>query len=173
LYDPTTGAWTMTGSPNVLRDASTNIMLPNGSVLAAGGLSWVTQGDQYSWITYSVPLRSSESYDPDGMWRPAGDLNEARASHTATLIPGGWVLIAGGVWSKVDSPGSYSDGTLNSAELYDPIAAAWSYTNPLNIARMRHTATLLGDGSVLAVGGLGGDSSSGQAVLNSAEIYLP
>ena len=34
-------------------------------------------------------------------------------------------------------------------------------------------ATLLDDGSVLVVGGIGGNSSSGLGVLSSAEIYIP
>jgi hypothetical protein len=173
LYDPTTDAWTMTGSPNVLREAGTDTVLPDGSVLAAGGFSWVTQADQYSWITYSVPWRSSESYDADGIWRPAGDLNEARSSHTATLLPGGRVLIVGGEGIPDPELGAYSGRVLKSAELYDPTAAAWTHTSSLNGARMRHTATLLDDGSVLVVGGIGGDLSSGHAVLSGTEIYIP
>jgi N-acetylneuraminic acid mutarotase len=169
LYDPATAAWRMTGSPSALREAGTDTALPDGSVLAAGGFSWTT--DQYSQITYSVPFRNSESYDPDGMWRAAGDLNEARSSHTATLVPGGRVLIAGGGGFQEPPLGAYR--ALRSAELYDPTTAAWSYTSFLNVARMRHTATLLDDGSVLVVGGVGGNTSSGYALLSSAELYLP
>jgi hypothetical protein len=173
LYDLATGAWTKTASPNVPRDAATETVLPDGSVLSAGGSTFVTQGDRMSWITYSVPLRSSESYDPDAMWRPVGDLNEARSYHTATLAPDGRVLIAGGAGSDSTlATYSYSSyKALKSAELYDPAAAAWTYTSSLNVARMGHTATHLNGGRVLVVGGLGGDSSSGTAVLSSAEIY--
>jgi hypothetical protein len=173
LYDPATGAWRMTGSPSALREAGTDTVLPDGSVLAAGGFSWVTRGDQYSWITYSVPLRSSESYDADGIWRPVGNLNEARSGHTATLVPGGRVLIAGGAGFVDPQLGTYYDNALKSAELYDPATATWTYTGSLNVARVRHTATLLDDGSVLVVGGIGGDTSSGYALLRSAELYLP
>jgi N-acetylneuraminic acid mutarotase len=171
LYDPATGAWRMTGSPSALREAGTDTVLPDGSVLAAGGFSWTT--DQYSQITYSVALRSSESYDADGIWRPVGDLNEARSNHTATLVPGGRVLIAGGVGFRDPQLGTYYDNTLKSTELYDPAIATWTYTSSLNVARVSHTATLLDDGSVLVVGGLGGDSSSGHGVLSNAELYLP
>jgi N-acetylneuraminic acid mutarotase len=157
----------------VLREAGTDTLLPDGTVLAAGGYSWVTQADQYSWVTYSVPWRSSESYDADGIWRPVGDLNEARSSHTATLLRDGRVLIVGG--EGIADPGleTYYSRTLKSAELYDPTAAAWTYTSSPNGAHARHTATLLGDGSVLVVGGIGGDSSSGYAVSGDAEIYIP
>ena len=120
-----------------------------------------------------MALRSSESYDADGIWRPVGDLNEARSNHTATLVPGGRVLIAGGVGFRDPHSGTYYDNTLKSAELYDPAAATWTYTSSLNVARLRHTATLLDDGSVLVVGGVGGDTSSGYALLSTAELYLP
>lgn len=46
------------------------------------------------------------------MWSNAGSLTNARRDHTATLLPSGKVLVAGG-----DGNG----GALASAELYDPI----------------------------------------------------
>jgi N-acetylneuraminic acid mutarotase len=177
LYDPTNGASTMTGTPNVLRQAGTDTLLPDGSVLAAGGYSWVTEADQMCGvnctITYPVPWRSSESYDADGIWRPASDLNEPRSSHTATLLRDGRVLIVGGEGTPDPELGTYSGRVLKSAELYDPTAAAWTYTSSPSGARARHTATLLDDGSVLVVGGWRGDSSSGHAICGDAEVYIP
>jgi hypothetical protein len=116
----------------------------------------------------SVPLRSSESFTADGVWQRTADLNEARSSHTATLLPGGSVLIAGGLGFMDLMQENHSYKALTSAELYDPTAAAWSYTGSLNVPRFRHTATLLDDGSVLIVGGIGADDG----LLGSAEIYV-
>ena len=63
------------------------------------------QGD----ITASI-LRSAELYDPaSGTWSATGSLTTARYDHTATLLPNGKVLVAGG----------YNGGPLSSAELYD------------------------------------------------------
>jgi len=173
LYEPATGGWRMADNAKVLRNAGTSTVLADGSVLAAGGFSWVTQGYRYAGITYPMPLRSSESYDANGMWRPAGDLNDGRYSHTASLMPDGRVLVAGGESSRYEED-AYSETPLKSAELYDPSDTTWVYTSSsLNIARARHTATSLGDGSVLVVGGVGRDSSNASVVLRSAERYFP
>src|SRR6266480_340416 len=58
-----------------------------------------------------------------------GSLATARNGHTATLLPNGKVLVAG--------------GGNNSAELYDPVSGTWSATGSFATARTFHTATLL------------------------------
>src|ERR1051325_6841255 len=77
---------------------------------------------------------------------PTGSLGTARFAHTATLLPNGKVLAAGGD----NSVGA----TLSGAELYDPSSATWSATASLNTARAAHTATLLPNGKVLVAGGI-------------------
>jgi hypothetical protein len=66
--------------------------------------------------------------------------------HTATLLPNGKVLIAGGCFGN-GGPGQ------STAELYDPATAAFSPTGSMADARCNHTATLLGNGQVLIAGG--------------------
>src|SRR5207253_8294359 len=80
-----------------------------------------------------------------------------RADHTATLLPSGKVLVAGG-YNCVPFGGC---GELSSAELYDPATGTWTSTGNLNTARFRHTGTLLPNGKVLVVAG------------KSAELYDP
>jgi hypothetical protein len=70
-------------------------------------------------------------------------MTSGRYYHTATLLPGGKVLLVGG------SP------SLDTAELYDPKAGTFSAINSMTVGRSRHTATLLADGSVLVAGGTG------------------
>jgi WD40 repeat protein len=90
-------------------------------------------------------------------------MHEMRASHTATLLPNGKVLIVGG-FKKVRT---YDQVYFNSAELYDPQTNTFGTTGKLNVARCGHTATLLGDGTVLIVGG------GNNQPLASAELYDP
>src|SRR5215831_8018009 len=67
-------------------------------------------------------------------FEPTGSLGTARVSHTATLLPNGKVLAAGGANGVV---------SFASAELYDPASRIWTATGSLNTARSTHTATLL------------------------------
>ena len=94
-----------------------------------------------------------------GSWTPTGSLAEARYYHTATLLPNGKGLVAGG----------YNDTSLSlaSAELYDATSGTWMATGSLAEARYSHTATLLPNGKVLAAGGY----NFGE--LASAELYDP
>src|ERR1051325_9478096 len=79
----------------------------------------------------------------------ASSLNTARDSHTATLLPNGRLLVAGGRNMRVGD----ASGALRSVEIYDPATGKWSDAPPLNVARFDHVAVLLRDGTVLVVGG--------------------
>ena len=91
------------------------------------------------------PGSKSLSHLDSGTWTPTGSLNTAARYHTATLLPNGMVLVAGGFGVT---------GPLASAELYDPASGTWTPTGSLNTARAEHTATLLPNGMVLVAGGL-------------------
>jgi N-acetylneuraminic acid mutarotase len=94
----------------------------------------------------------------------------ARLDHTATLLPSGRVLVAGGL------DASFPSSSLASAELYDPTTNAWSPAAPMIGARARQTATLLSDGRVLVVGGLSVALREGgiwPSQATGAEIYDP
>ena len=149
LYDPATGTWSVTGSLIQARYGQTATLLQNGKVLVAGG------SDDGDGVTN---LASAELYDPaTGTWTSTGNLNTSRILHTATLLPNGKVLVAGGYFHNMVlvDVGFYaaSPTSLNGAELYDPASGTWTVTGSLNTARDFHTATLLPDGKVLVGAG--------------------
>src|SRR5260370_13357142 len=75
-------------------------------------------------------------------------MSTARDYATATLLPNGKVLIAGGFGDA---------GVLSSTELYDPATNTFAPSNAtpeMNSARVADTATLLRNGKVLIAGGL-------------------
>jgi hypothetical protein len=120
--------------------------LPNGKVLIAGGDAGIeTDAGALAGFSY---LASAELYDPaDETFAPTGSMNAGRGAHTATLLPGGKVLIAGGY------DGNTPAG-VTSAELYDPAAENFVRTGGKRPQRQGHTATLLADGRVLVAGGV-------------------
>jgi WD40 repeat protein len=102
------------------------------------------------------------------MFNATGKMAIPRILHTATLLPDGRVLIAGG-WQVSGSGGEIvSSKILTSAELYDPKTDTFSATGSMASPRVNCTATLLSDGRVLIAGG-GNDNGA----LSSAEIYNP
>ena len=91
-------------------------------------------------------------FDPvTGSFTRAGLMAEPRGLPRATLLADGRVLVTGGRLAT-----GLSDGTgepLASGELFDPAAGIFHSVGPMADARVGHTATLLGDGRVLMVGG--------------------
>jgi N-acetylneuraminic acid mutarotase len=103
LYDPSTGTWSTTGS---MADARSGIfaarLLPNGTVLVAGGSNGTTT------------LASAEIYSPaTGTWTRTAPMNTRRRAFggMATVLTNGKVLVAGGL---------NASGFLNTSELYTP-----------------------------------------------------
>ena len=82
-----------------------------------------------------------------------------RYRHTATLLPSGKVLVAGGY--------SLNVGALRSAELYDPATGTWTATGDMTIERWYHTSTLLPSGKVLVVGGSDSFNSLAKNIMSS------
>jgi hypothetical protein len=107
---------------------------------------------------------------PSGTFTATGDMNSRRIFHTATLLTGGRVLIAGGnMLEATAGPAT----TLSSAELYDPGTGTFGLTGNMITPRSYHTATLLGDGEVLIAGGVVSGAGGQDSVLASAELYDP
>ena len=76
-----------------------------------------------------VAALSNSDEPASGTWTPTGSLNTARYYHTATLLPNGKVLVAGG-WEGFNP--------YTSAELYDPSAGSGVNGQPQHRARVAH-----------------------------------
>ncbi len=90
---------------------------------------------------------------------PTGRMATVRATHTATLLTNGKVLITGGM--------ERNDVYTNSAELYNPATGTFVAAGNMNEERAGHTATRLPNGKVLIAGG------SNTEWLTSVEVYDP
>jgi WD40 repeat protein len=167
LFDPRDASLSGTGSePNQLdRIFHTATLLQNGQqILIVGGEDATIEVSRTAEV-YNSRVRG---------FSPAGNLNQARALHTATLIkcaapgcPNGLVLVAGGIGAG--SNGSVID--LNSAELYDLGRSIFTKTGAMTTPRELASATALGDGRILIAGGE--QQGPPAKVLDNAEIYDP
>jgi len=86
-----------------------------------------------------------------------GALSSAREGHTATVLPDGKILVAGGMVGGLP---------VDSTELYDPATGKWTTSAHMRTVHYRHSATLLPNGMVLVAGGAGETTPS-------AELYDP
>lgn len=151
-YDPMTTTWSAAGTMTVPLGAFVwnlaAVRLTDGSVLIAGNTTL-------------------ERYDPvSNGWSATATMPNPRTRYTATLLASGKVLVAGGaVFMK-------GDQAVADAALYDPAADRWATTGSMVTPRFSHTATVLADGQVLAVGGEMSDSTM-HLSLASAERYHP
>jgi hypothetical protein len=164
LYNPATRSFAPTAKMPLAVSGATATLLPDGKVLVAGGVHSFHQ------------VTNAELYDPaTGTWAATGAMNVARSGQTATLLPDGQVLVAGGGCNGsgfgCDS-GSF-EGTLSSAELYNPATGTWARTGSMKAGREYFTATLLKNGQVLAAGGFNNCDDSFCSDVNSAELYNP
>ena len=165
------GTFNATGNMIRPRQMHSATLLPDGTVLIAGGYEF----------TPAIPRRAvttdtADLYNPDlGTFAATGRMTTVRALHSATLLPNGKVLIAGGR----DGQDFSAAPALASAEVYDPSTGAFTPTGSMNGARARHSATLLANGTVLIAGGYDGQVRYSEACkcrfsgTATAELYDP
>jgi WD40 repeat protein len=174
IYDPATGKFTATGSLITGRMGHTATLLADGRVLIAGGSTFNSTAMTLAYhpdaggpntiqktMTGPAMLSSAELYDPTtGKFSPTGSMTTGRDAASATLLPDGRVLIAGG--------GNEGNAAVASAELYDPATGKFSQTGSLLTAGYGFNATLLPDGRVLISAG-----NDGNGDVHSLEAYDP
>lgn len=180
VYDPATNEWTplqpvaadgvTSANTSFSRRNHTATMLANGQLLIAGGEpSRATGGG-------SDLLATAGVYDPTAnTWTRTGDMTAGRGGHTASLLPDGKILVVGG--QTGGSHGYRAEFATTrrapgTADIFDPATSQWTSTAAPVEERTSHTATVLGDGRLLVVGG-DGEGGGVVAPLASAERYDP
>src|SRR5215217_1174408 len=123
--------------------------MSSARLMALFGIASLTFSADRPW----VPTTTEQSI------RRVATLRAARAAHTATTLPSGGILLAGGM--------TEGGGSLASVERFDPRDNSIHEVGSLGTPRAGHTATLLPDGRVLVAGGYNGE------YLKSLELFDP
>jgi N-acetylneuraminic acid mutarotase len=152
-YDPASGVWAAAADMTTARAGGAAVVLANGKVLVAGGATSSSFLDN---------LNTAEVYDPaTNAWTPVmGTMSSARGNFpVAALLPGGKVLIAGGV--------DASNHAVLTADLYDPATNTFTPAASMALKRQQAEFAPLPGGRVLVAGGV--DDSG--TPLSSGEVY--
>jgi len=153
------------------------VALNDGRILITGGVTLNPEsGGMYRTPSdVAVVLDSAEIYDPvsgifSAVMGPIG-MNRSRAFHTATVLPDGRVLLAGGI---TEISGSIQ--TLKEVQFFDPSTNSFSdsFVEKMTVTRAGHTATLIdSEGRILFAGGFELASAGPPTTVNSVEVFDP
>jgi len=135
------------GPMTVARNGATATLLPDGTVLIAGGVD----------AAPGTP-RQEEIYDPHARsFRATAGMEVQRVGHAAATLQDGRILLVGG----------FESSTANS-EIYDPAAVRFSNMVSISGERYQPSAAALADGRVLVAGG-----KRSSTRIATAEIFIP
>src|SRR6266849_4735206 len=184
-YDTTSEKFFYKGQMNATHAMHTATLLPNGDVVIAGGMD--ADGKPQALVEIYHPASGKFALTTKAFPHTGTAMTDVRCEHTASILPNGQVLIAGG---------SDTNGVLATAELYDPAQGTFTCVGgrsggPISLCKQSMTdfrtyalAVPLADGQVLIAGGYNTwhnrtaarEKFSGPVafnILNSAEIYNP
>ena len=151
VFNPTTNLFSAVGDANFAWNESPGVLLANGKVLVAGGLTWTNN----NWASTST----AGLFDPaSNTWSATGSMITPRRTHFMIRLVDGRVFVGGG---------TSDDGDVKSAEIYDPVTEIFTSVPDMPETRSNVHAALLPNGNVLVVGGY----NSGTGHLTSAVIY--
>jgi predicted nucleic acid-binding Zn-ribbon protein len=152
IYEPTNGAFRLSGVMPVPVSIPTVTLLQNGRVLIYGS------------TTNTAPV--IQVFDPvTETFHSLTGPSIGRIGHQASLLANGKVLISGG-------RAAISGQILNTTEIFDPVTETFSAGPNMLIARQNAAATTLPDGTVLVTGGQTNTSANFPATVQ-AELFNP
>lgn len=171
ISNPTAFRWANSGT---FRDRTISMTSPRvfGTALPRADRRWMVAGGGGGALLAQTGVATTDVYDPVAdTFTPGPVLTTPRSMHTATLLPNGRWLLAGGV--------NASNDPQPSCEVYDPTTDTFAAVASMGTPRMGHTATLLNNGKVLVTGGLQAltvvptQLSAIHDITNTAEVYDP
>lgn len=146
VYDPTTNAWTASGTLSEGRLGHTATRLSDGKVIVIGG---TMNGG-------SAATASTEIFDPKtNTWSAGPPLPGARVHHGAALLSDGTVLVAGGLSRDSETTVDAPLPTL----ILDPVSRTFKSISTPNVAA--NPIVVPSDKKVFFIGGLMPDCTSG------------
>jgi hypothetical protein len=160
LFDPATETFSPAGSVGSPRVDHAAVALPDGRVVILGGSS--DAGSEGGKL-----LRPVEIYDPaPGTFTVHGELAIPRVGMTASLLPDGKILVAGGA-----TVGQNGLVLQNDVEIYDPTTGQSKVVSNLPTPHWDYAATALPGGQILLIGGW--KNTSVTAVSNRVDLFDP
>ena len=169
IYDPASDTWSVINSVDPHYLPTNAIKLLDGRLLIFGGLrlGWTSlrifkekgevnrvalpDGRFYYGRRIAEVFPDAKVYDPSAdTWTAVKGTQGARNFTSMTLLPDGRVLLAGG-----EDPTAEDYHLYSTSAVFDPETNFLSYGPSLTERRSNHTATLLPDGRLLLVGGIG------------------
>jgi hypothetical protein len=116
LFDPTSGSFTPTGGMQAAREFHAATLRNDGTVLVTGGADFTSIADGSARAVFlPESVATAELFNPaTGSFAATSDMANARARHTAILLPEGQVLETGGINPDVSALAD----SLASAELF-------------------------------------------------------
>ena len=149
IYNPLSNSWTSGVAMTRARGGHTATLLTKGAnkgnVLICGGQA-LADPAATGGITNTCEIYSASG----NSFSAAASMSVARMGHTASLMVGGRVFVAGGMLCD-GATHLYVYTPMN--EIYDPDAALWSGAAALNAGRAGHSAVVLNNGNILISGG--------------------
>ena len=169
IYDPASDTWSVINSVDPHYLPTNAVKLLDGRLLVSGGLrlGWTSlrifrekgelnrvalpDGRFYYGRRIAEVFPDAKVYDPSAdTWTAVKGMQGARNFSSMTLLPDGRVLLAGG-----EDPTAEDYQLYSTSAVFDPESNSLSDGPSLAERRSNHTATLLPDGRLLLVGGIG------------------
>ncbi len=151
-WNPATGNWSAGASMPKERALHhyNQVTLADGRVLMTGGMDV----DNLLAVQTAPPVANADIYNPATNTWTATTMAASRAFHSATRLPDGRVVVAGGAQGTLTTPTA-----IAGVEVFNPATNGWAGAPALTGPRGGHGAALTPDGLLVLFGGQGASTT--------------